>query len=162
MTKSALKTRTFPSTCRTQLRNQTVKKQHHYGIGTKLTYKKSSLKCMLKNALNSKQAITFFLSFSFVFLGFAGVVNFGSGETTIFFSTQPTGSASVIAALENSIEANGGWNSSLQTIYDGIALGQTTVNQLKSKPWIQLALPPLPLLNPCFTHTGTRQIRRCH
>jgi hypothetical protein len=34
--------------------------------------------------------------------------------------------------LENSVEENGGWNSSLQTIYDGIALGETTVNELQN------------------------------
>ncbi len=45
---------------------------------------------------------------------------------------QPAGSASEIAALEATVEANGGWNSSLQTIYDGIALGQTTVAELQN------------------------------
>jgi hypothetical protein len=42
------------------------------------------------------------------------------------------GSAAEIAALEAAVEANGGWNRSLQTIYDGIALGQTTVSELQN------------------------------
>ncbi len=88
---------------------------------------------MSKNTLNlkPKQAITLFLAFLLVLSCFADGVRFAGGETTIF-STQTDGSATAIAALENSIEDNGGWNSSLQTIYDGIALGQTTVNQLQN------------------------------
>ena len=62
---------------------------------------------------------------------FAGAVNFVSAQTTNY-PTQAMGSATEIAALENTVEANGGWNSSLQTIYDGIVLGQTTVSQLQN------------------------------
>ena len=64
---------------------------------------------MPKNALKQKQAISFFLVFLLVLSCFAGAVNFAGGETTVL-STQPTGSASVIATLENSIAA-GDWNS---------------------------------------------------
>ncbi|MGA2386150.1 MAG: hypothetical protein ABSG33_06425 [Candidatus Bathyarchaeia archaeon] len=59
------------------------------------------------------------------------MARFATGQTAVF-STQPTGSASEIAALETTVEDNGGWNSSLQTIYDGIALGETTVSELQN------------------------------
>ncbi len=61
---------------------------------------------------------------------FVETTSFANGETHIF-SKQSGGSASAIATLSSSIEANGGWNSSLQTIYNGIALGKTTVSQLQ-------------------------------
>ncbi len=67
-----------------------------------------------------------------LFLGcFSPVLRIAGGETT-YQSMQATGSASAIASLENIIEANGGWNSSLQTIYDGIVLGKTTIVQLQN------------------------------
>ncbi|MCW4000741.1 MAG: hypothetical protein NWE93_10920 [Candidatus Bathyarchaeota archaeon] len=46
-------------------------------------------------------------------------------------TTQPRGSAAVIADLVGNVGGNAGWNSTLQTIYDGLALGQTTVSQLQ-------------------------------
>ncbi len=61
---------------------------------------------------------------------FVGTTSFASGQTTNY-STQSEGSSSAISVLESKIEANGGWNSSLQTIYDGIVLGKTTVAQLQ-------------------------------
>jgi hypothetical protein len=86
---------------------------------------------MAKKALKLKQITTLSLTVVLILSCFVGAVSFVGGETTNF-STQSPGSASVIAALENSINANGGWNSSLQTIYDGIALGETTVSQLQT------------------------------
>ena len=62
---------------------------------------------------------------------FTGVLTFASGQA-FGFQSQPIGSAAEIAALEATVEAYGGWNSSLQTIYDGIALGQTTVGELQN------------------------------
>ena len=86
---------------------------------------------MAKKALKLTQITTLSLTAVLILSCFVGTVSFVGGETTNF-STQSTGSASVIASLENSINANGGWNSSLQTIYDGIALGETTVSQLQN------------------------------
>jgi hypothetical protein len=86
---------------------------------------------MAKKALKLTQITTLSLTAVLILSCFVGAVSFVGGETTNF-STQSPGSASVIAALENSINANGGWNSSLQTIYDGIALGETTVSQLQT------------------------------
>jgi hypothetical protein len=85
---------------------------------------------MQKKALNLTQITTLSFTVVLILSCFAGAVNLANGQTANF-STQPTGSASVIATLENTTAANGGWNSSLQTIYDGIALSQTTVSQLQ-------------------------------
>ena len=41
------------------------------------------------------------------------------------------GAASYIQNLVNEVSANGGWSQSIQTCYDGIALGQTTISQLQ-------------------------------
>jgi hypothetical protein len=65
-----------------------------------------------------------------VLSSFVGTTSFASGQTPNSL-TQSEGSASAILALEKSIETNGGWDSSLQTIYDGIALGKTSVAQLQ-------------------------------
>ena len=86
---------------------------------------------MTKKPVNLTQITTVCLTFILVISSFFGALSFASGQTTAP-STQPTGSASEIEALENTISANGGWNSSLQTIYDGIALGETTVSQLQT------------------------------
>ena len=84
---------------------------------------------MSGKVLNLTKIIT--LALSFLILSCSVVeLNFVAGQTSTF-PTQPQGSASEIAALESSVEAHGGWNSSLQTIYDGIVLGQTTVSQLQ-------------------------------
>ena len=86
---------------------------------------------MNKKTLNQRKILTLCLSALLIFSCFFGALSFARGEMTTF-SSQSAGSASVILALENSIIANGGWTVSLQTIYDGIALGQTTVNQLQT------------------------------
>jgi hypothetical protein len=51
------------------------------------------------------------------------------GTTIVNYST---GAASYIQNLVNNVTANGGWLQSIQTCYDGIALGQTTVSQLQT------------------------------
>ena len=80
---------------------------------------------MIKKTLKLTQMTTISLAVVLILSSFA------SGATANL-SKQSTGSASVIASLENSIDAYGGWNSSLQTMYDGIALGKTTVSQLQT------------------------------
>jgi len=62
---------------------------------------------------------------------FAEAASLDEGQPTVF-STQPKGSASVIAELQKSIETHDDWESSLQTIYDGIALSKTTVADLQN------------------------------
>jgi hypothetical protein len=52
-----------------------------------------------------------------------------TGTTTVNYST---GAASYIQNLVNNVTANGGWLQSIQTCYDGIALGQTTISQLQT------------------------------
>jgi len=52
-----------------------------------------------------------------------------TGATTVNYST---GAASYIQNLVNNVTANGGWLQSIQTCYDGIALGQTTISQLQT------------------------------
>ena len=86
---------------------------------------------MAKKTLELTQISTLTLIAALILSCFIGAVNFAGGQTTNF-PIQSTGSASAIASLEDTIVANGGWNASLQTIYDGIALGQTTVGQLQS------------------------------
>ncbi len=86
--------------------------------------------CMVKKIFNAIHATALFI---IVFLSvscFSGAVSVVGGEASDLV-TQTMGSASVIASLESSVGANGGWNSSLQSIYDGIVLGQTTVGQLQ-------------------------------
>ncbi len=85
---------------------------------------------MPKKALNKIQITTLSLAVLLILSCFVGP-NFAGSQTTNF-SSQSTGSASIIEALINSVNAHGGWNSSLQTIYDGITLGQTTVTQLQN------------------------------
>jgi len=51
------------------------------------------------------------------------------GATTVNYST---GAASYIQNLVNNVTANGGWLQSIQTCYDGIALGQTNITQLQT------------------------------
>ncbi|MCW4029559.1 MAG: hypothetical protein NWE92_07930 [Candidatus Bathyarchaeota archaeon] len=65
---------------------------------------------------------------------FVGIIGFavGAEDQTGEVATQSTGSAAIIEELVATVADNGGWNSSLQTIYDGIALGQTTVSQLQA------------------------------
>jgi hypothetical protein len=91
----------------------------------------SQLNCMPKKALRLTQITTLSLAFVLILSCFLGVGRPVNGQSSIF-STQPTGSASAIASLESAVEAHGGWNSSLQTIYDGIALNETTVSQLQN------------------------------
>ncbi len=86
---------------------------------------------MPKKSLKLTQIATFVLAFLLILSYFSSVERFTYGQTAVF-STQQTGSASAISSLESSVEEHGGWNSSLQTIYDGIALGQTTVSQLQN------------------------------
>ena len=86
---------------------------------------------MDKKTLKLTQITTLALTTALILTCFIGSVNFVSGQSTNF-PTQPSGSAYVIASLEDTIVANGGWNYSLQTIYDGIVLGQTTVGQLQA------------------------------
>jgi len=86
---------------------------------------------MAKKTLKLTQITTISLTAILILSSFVGAARFAGGAAANI-STQTTGSASVIASLENSIAENGGWNSSLQTIYDGIALGETTVGQLQN------------------------------
>ena len=86
---------------------------------------------MTKKTLNRTKISTLCFVVLLIFSCFVGALIFARGELPPL-SSQPAGSASVIASLEDSINNNGGWNASLQTIYDGIELGQTTVNQLQT------------------------------
>jgi hypothetical protein len=65
---------------------------------------------------------------------FVGVIGFalGAEDQASGVATQPSGSAAIIEEFVSTVAGNAGWNSSLQTIYDGIALGQTTVSQLQA------------------------------
>ncbi|MGD6806771.1 MAG: hypothetical protein ACQCN4_07405 [Candidatus Bathyarchaeia archaeon] len=86
---------------------------------------------MPKKDLNPTQITTLSLAVVLILSCFVGVAGYASGQTVVF-SMQEAGSASAIAALASTIEANGGWSSTLQTMYDGIALGKTTVTQLQN------------------------------
>jgi len=56
--------------------------------------------------------------------------NFAEAQTEIG-ATQPRGSAAVIADLIGNVSDHGGWNRTRQTMYAGIAMGQTTIAQLQ-------------------------------
>ncbi len=84
---------------------------------------------MSEKTFSPTKITTLTLAVVLVLSSFAGTLNFAGGQSPIF-AVQPAGSASEIAALEATVEANGGWNASLQTIYDGIALGETSVDEL--------------------------------
>ena len=80
--------------------------------------------------LNLNKTATLVLMVLLLLSCFTSALTFTNGQQPSF-PTQPIGSAAEIASLEVNITANGGWNSSLQTIYDGITLGQTTVADLQ-------------------------------
>ena len=86
---------------------------------------------MPKKSSNENKIVTVAVAVVLILSFFAGALTIAVGQQSNF-PTQPEGSASEIAALESTIAANGGWNSSLQTIYDGIALGETTVGELQN------------------------------
>ena len=86
---------------------------------------------MPKKTLKPTQIVTVGLIALMLLSCFFSVEHAANGQNVIF-AVQPSGSAAEIAALEASIGANGGWNYNLQTIYDGIALGETTVAELQA------------------------------
>jgi len=86
---------------------------------------------MPKKVQNLKQTVTLILAAALILSCLAGASSYTYGQSTSL-PQQTTGSALSIAALEAAVEANGGWNSSLQTLYDGIALGQTTISELQN------------------------------
>ncbi len=86
---------------------------------------------MTEKIFSPTEITTLTIAVILVFSCFAGTLTPAGAQPPIF-PAQPAGSASEIAALEATVEANGGWNSSLQTLYDGIVLGQTTVGELQN------------------------------
>jgi hypothetical protein len=80
--------------------------------------------------LNPPKIISIVLTAVILFSCLGSLANFTEAQTETL-GTQPRGSAEVIADLVSNVSTSAGWNSTPQTIYDGIALGKTTVAQLQ-------------------------------